>query len=108
MIRINDNFTKLQESYLFSEIARKVKIYESEHPEARVIRMGIGDVTQPICDASIKAMHAAVDDMSESATFHGYGPEQGYKFLSEKIAKTDYIDRGIDMASDEIFISDGA
>lgn len=108
MIRINDNFTKLQESYLFSEIARKVKIYESEHPEARVIRMGIGDVTQPICDASIKAMHAAVNDMSESATFHGYGPEQGYKFLSEKIAKTDYIDRGIDMASDEIFISDGA
>lgn len=108
MIRINDNFTKLQESYLFSEIARKVKIYESEHPEARVIRMGIGDVTQPICDASIKAMHAAVDDMSESATFHGYGPEQGYKFLSEKIVKTDYIDRGIDMASDEIFISDGA
>lgn len=108
MIRINDNFTKLQESYLFSEIARKVKIYESEHPAARVIRMGIGDVTQPICDASIKAMHAAVDDMSESATFHGYGPEQGYKFLSEKIAKTDYIDRGIDMASDEIFISDGA
>lgn len=108
MIRINDNFTKLQESYLFSEIARKIKIYESEHPEARVIRMGIGDVTQPICDASIKAMHAAVDDMSESATFHGYGPEQGYKFLSEKIAKTDYIDRGIDMASDEIFISDGA
>ncbi len=108
MIRVNDNFSKLQESYLFSEIARKVKAFEAEHPEASIIRMGIGDVTLPICEASVKAMHKAVDEMGNRATFHGYGPEQGYAFLAECISKYDYAERGIAIATDEIFISDGA
>lgn len=108
MIKVNENFSKLQESYLFSEIAKKVKQYETEHPDANVIRMGIGDVTRPICEASIKAMHSAVDDMGDSATFHGYGPEQGYRFLTECISRFDYAERGIQISSDEIFVSDGA
>lgn len=108
MIRVNDNFSKLQESYLFSEIARKVKAFEAQNPEAHIIRMGIGDVTLPICEASVKAMHKAVDEMGKRATFHGYGPEQGYAFLAECIAKYDYAERGITIATDEIFISDGA
>ena len=108
MIKVNENFSKLQESYLFSEIAKKVKQYETEHPDANVIRMGIGDVTRPICEASIKAMHSAVDDMGDSATFHGYGTEQGYRFLTECISRFDYAERGIQISSDEIFVSDGA
>ena len=108
MIKINDNFTKLNESYLFSEVAKRIRNYEDTHPEADIIRMGIGDVTLPICKAAIEAMHRAVDEQSESGTFHGYGPEQGYRFLREKIADYDYLRRGIDISVDEIFISDGA
>lgn len=108
MIRINDNFTKLQESYLFSDIAKKVAAYAASHPDTEIIKMGIGDVTQPICPASIDAMHKAVDEMSRQSSFHGYGPEQGYAFLSEVIAKHDYASRGIEIGIDEIFVSDGA
>lgn len=108
MFRINDNFTKLPESYLFSEIARRVKAFEKENPEAEVIRMGIGDVTRPLCKAAVDALHRAVDDEAEAKTFHGYGPEQGYSFLTEKIALHDYQMRGIAIEADEIFVSDGA
>ena len=108
MIRINNNFLLLPESYLFSEVARRVKDFQEKNPEVKVIRMGIGDVTRPLCKAAIDAMHKAVDDEAETATFHGYGPEQGYSFLRDKIADFDYLKRGIDISSDEIFIGDGA
>ncbi|MBD5238083.1 MAG: LL-diaminopimelate aminotransferase [Bacteroidales bacterium] len=105
---INENFIKLPQSYLFSTVARKLREYKEKHPETDVIRMDIGDVTLPIAECVAEAMHRAVDDMTKSETFHGYGPEQGYPFLREAIAKTDYQDRGIDISADEIFISDGA
>lgn len=108
MFRINDNFTKLPASYLFSEVARRVKAYADSHPGVEIIRMGIGDVTRPLCPAVIEALHAAVDDEARGETFHGYGPEQGYAFLTEKISEFDYKRRGIDIEPDEIFISDGA
>lgn len=108
MFRINDNFCKLAESYLFSEVARRINAYKEAHPEADVIRMGIGDVTRPLCPAVIEAMHAAVDEQASSATFKGYGPEQGYPFLREAIAENDYRARGVDISPDEIFVSDGA
>lgn len=108
MFRINDNYTKLPASYLFSEVARRVSAYQEANPEVEVIRMGIGDVTRPLCPAVIDALHKAVDDEAKSETFHGYGPEQGYSFLTEKIAEYDYRRRGIQIDSDEIFISDGA
>lgn len=108
MFKVNDNFCKLAESYLFSEVARRINKYKSEHPEADIIRMGIGDVTRPLCAAAIKAMHEAVDDEANATTFHGYGPEQGYDFLREAIAEGDYHSRGIDISVDEIFVSDGA
>ena len=85
-IRINENFLLLPESYLFSEVARRVKEFQEENPDVKVIRMGIGDVTRPLCKAAIEAMHRAVDDEADTATFHGYGPEQGYSFLRDKIA----------------------
>ena len=107
-IRINENFLLLPESYLFSEVARKVKEFQEENPEVKVIRMGIGDVTRPLCKAAIEAMHRAVDDEADTATFHGYGPEQGYAFLRDKIADFDYHKRGIEISPDEIFIGDGA
>lgn len=105
-MKINDNFEKLPESYLFSTVARKLREYREAHPGVEVIRMDIGDVTLPIPDASIQAMHRAVDDMATKSGFHGYGPEQGYDFLRQAIADNDYAGRGI--AADEIFISDGA
>lgn len=105
-MRINDNFEKLPESYLFSTVACKLREYKENHPEADVIRMDIGDVTLPIPPACIKAMHKAVDDMADGSTFHGYGPEQGYDFLREAIVKGDYAD--LDINADEVFISDGA
>ncbi len=108
MIRVNNNFLLLPESYLFSEVARRVKAFQEENPEVKVIRMGIGDVTRPLCKAAIEAMHRAVDDEADTATFHGYGPEQGYAFLRDKIADFDYQKRGIDILADEIFIGDGA
>lgn len=108
MFAVNDNFSGLPASYLFSEVARRVQAYTEAHPEADVIRMGIGDVTRPLCPAVIDALHRAVDDEGAAATFHGYGPEQGYSFLASKIASHDYRSRGIDISEDEIFISDGA
>lgn len=108
MIRVNDNFTLLPQSYLFSEIARKVSDFTASHPAEKIIRMGIGDVTRPLCPAAIEAMHLAVDDEASSSTFHGYGPEQGYAFLREAIAENDYCARGLDISPDDIFISDGA
>ncbi len=108
MFRINDNFTKLPASYLFSEVARRVAAYQESHPGVEVIRMGIGDVTMPLCRCVVDALHKAVDDEAHGETFHGYGPEQGYSFLAEKIAEYDYRRRGIDIEPDEIFISDGA
>ena len=108
MIRINENFDKLQSSYLFSEIARRVRDYQATEPPRRIIRLGIGDVTEPLPPACIAALHRAVDEMAVSATFRGYGPEQGYDFLREAIARHDYQSRGADIAPDEIFVSDGA
>ena len=108
MVHVNENFLKLPESYLFSEIARKVNEYQAAHPEADVIRMGIGDVTLPLPQAVIEALHKAVDDMANSNGFHGYGPEQGYAFLRDTIVRNDYTERGIEIHSDEVFISDGS
>lgn len=104
----NTDFTKVSESYLFVEVARRVKAYQESHPEAKVIKMGIGDVTRPIVPAVIDALHKAVDEMGTPDGFHGYGPEQGYAFLREKIAECDFRQHGIDISPDEIFISDGA
>lgn len=108
MIRINDNFCKLPDAYLFSEVARRLKAYTDAHPGVDVIRMGIGDVTLPICPAAVQAMEKAVAEQGDAATFHGYGPEQGYAFLREAICRTDYTERGIAIEPDEIFVSDGA
>lgn len=108
MATINQNYQKLAGSYLFVEIARRVAAYKEAHPEADIIRLGIGDVTQPLPQVSIEAMHKAVDEMAKAETFRGYGPEQGYDFLIEAIRKHNYTDRGIDIASDEIFVSDGS
>ncbi len=108
MIEINDNFLRLAPSYLFSDIARKVAEYRASYPEAHIISMGIGDVSRPLCDASVNAMLKAVEEMRHPDTFHGYGPEQGYLFLRQAIADNDYIAHGIHITADEIFISDGA
>ena len=95
MAKINENFLKLQAGYLFPEIGRRVNAFCESHPAAKVIKMGIGDVTQPLCPAIVAAMHTAVDEMAVPETFRGYGPEQGYGFLRDAIAKNDYQDRGI-------------
>ena len=108
MVEINENYAKLPGSYLFSEIARRTAAFSEAHPEANLIKMGIGDVTRPLAPAVIEAMHGAVDDLSRTETFAGYGPEQGYAFLRDAIAKADYNARGVDIAADEIFVSDGA
>lgn len=108
MAKVNENYQKLPGSYLFSEIARRTAAYSEEHPEANLIKMGIGDVTRPLAPAVIEAMHNAVNDLSKPETFHGYGPEQGYDFLREVIAENDLHARGVDIAVDEIFVSDGA
>lgn len=105
-MRINDNFEKLPESYLFSTVARKLREYKEKNPDVEVIRMDIGDVTLPLPAACVAAMHRAVDDMGAGSTFHGYGPEQGYAFLREAIAANDY--EGLPVGADEIFVSDGA
>ena len=106
MIRINENFLKLQDSYLFSTINKKVSEYQEKNPKADIIRLGIGDVTRPIPAVVIEAIERAADEMKDSATFRGYGPEQGYDFLKEKIMQNDYKDLGIN--TNEVFISDGA
>ncbi|MDO4182470.1 MAG: LL-diaminopimelate aminotransferase [Coriobacteriia bacterium] len=108
MAHVNANYQKLPGSYLFSEIARRTAAYAEAHPEAKLIKMGIGDVTRPLVPAVVEAMHAAVDDLSRAETFYGYGPEQGYDFLREAIQQADFAARGIQIAADEIFISDGA
>ena len=108
MYTVNANYQELQGSYLFSTIAKKVAAYKEAHPGCNVISLGIGDVTQPLPDAVIKALHSAVDEMADVATFHGYAPDLGYSFLREAIAENDYRARGCDIAADEIFVSDGA
>jgi LL-diaminopimelate aminotransferase len=108
MIRINENYTKLKASYLFSDIAKRVSAYVGTNPAVSVIRLGIGDVTEPLPPVCIEALHAATDEMAKRDTFKGYGPEQGYAFLREAVAKNDYAARGCQIEADEIFISDGA
>jgi len=108
MAFINENYLKLQGNYLFAEIARRVNKYKEENPDANIIRLGIGDVTKPLAPAVIKAMHDAVDEMGKAETFRGYGPEQGYSFLINKIIENDYKARGINLDEDEVFVSDGA
>ncbi|MFP4072003.1 MAG: LL-diaminopimelate aminotransferase, partial [Desulfovibrionales bacterium] len=108
MIRINENYLKLQASYLFSTIAKKVAAFQEANPGREIIKLGIGDVTQPLPQACVDAFHQGVDEMAAPGSFRGYGPEQGYGFLRELIAANDYQARGADVAPDEIFISDGA
>lgn len=108
MVKVNDNYLKLPGSYLFSAIAKKVNAYTAANPDKKIIRLGIGDVTQPIAPALIKALHDAVEEMGSIETFHGYAPDLGYGFLREAIAAGDYSARGCKIEADEIFISDGA
>ncbi len=108
MIKINENYLKLQGSYLFSNIGKKVRTFQAENPDKKVISLGIGDVTQPLAPSIIEAIHKATDEMSETDTFRGYAPELGYEFLRSAIAKFDFKTRGVEIALDEIFISDGA
>ncbi len=108
MIRINENYTKLKASYLFSDIAKRVNAYTQAHPQNAIIRLGIGDVTEPLPPVCIEALHAGTQEMSQRATFKGYGPEQGYAFLREAIAQNDYHARGAKIDADEIFVSDGS
>lgn len=108
MASVNENYLKLQGSYLFQTIAKKVDAYTKAHPEAKIIRLGIGDVTRPIVPAIVEAMHKAVDEMGKAETFRGYGPEQGYEFLREAIVKGDFKSRGVDIDPGEVFVSDGA
>ncbi|MFV0445805.1 MAG: LL-diaminopimelate aminotransferase [Planctomycetaceae bacterium] len=108
MARINDNYLKLKAGYLFPEIGRRVKAFTEANPQAKVIRLGIGDVTEPLPPAVVQAMHKAVDEMAQRDTFRGYGPEQGYDFLREAIAKYDYQGRSVNVGADEIFVSDGS
>lgn len=108
MIKINENYQKLQASYLFSDIAKRVAAYQEANSGQNIIKLGIGDVTRALPDACVKAFHAAVDEMASDSSFHGYGPEQGYDFLREAIAKGDFQARGANIEADEIFVSDGA
>src|SRR5437868_8836406 len=109
MAYLNENYLKLQAGYLFPEVARRVREFCEANPDAakRLIRCGIGDVTEPLPRAVIAAMHKAVDEMGARETFHGYGPEQGYEWLRTTIAKNDFRDHALDVADDEIFVSDG-
>lgn len=108
MFKVNDNYLKLPGSYLFSTIGKKVNAYAQAHPDKKIIRLGIGDVTQPLAPAIIEALHGAVDEMGKAETFRGYAPDLGYEFLRNAIAENDYKARGCDIAADEIFVSDGA
>lgn len=108
MALVNEHFLKLASNYLFADIAKKVTAYKIAHPKQRVISLGIGDVTQPLCPAVIKAMHKAVDEMAVQASFRGYGPERGYDFLREAIIKNDFLPRGIHLDANEVFVNDGA
>ncbi|SHJ74143.1 LL-diaminopimelate aminotransferase apoenzyme [Malonomonas rubra DSM 5091] len=108
MARINDNYLKLQAGYLFPEISRRVKAFTDANPDAKVIRLGIGDVTRPLVPAVLKAFHEGVDDLAKGETFHGYGPEQGYSWLAEVVAEKAYKPLGVELKTSEIFISDGS
>ena len=108
MIKINENYSKLKASYLFADIARRVNAFVAANPQKPLIRLGIGDVTEPLPPACIEALHAATDEMANRSTFKGYGPEQGYAFLRDAIAQNDYTARGCTIEADEIFISDGS
>lgn len=109
MLHVNENYSKIKPTYLFAEIAHRVSAHQEKHPEAKIIRLGIGDVTEPLAPSVIAAMHKAIDDEAgKGEKFYGYGPEQGYAFLREKIAKVDFQDRGMDIKPDEILVSDGA
>ena len=108
MVRINENYLKLKAGYLFPEIGRRVGAFAEANPEAQIIKLGIGDVTEPLPPAIVSAMHTAVDELADRNSFHGYGPEQGYAFLREPIAETDYQSRGVNVSADEIFVSDGS
>lgn len=108
MYKINEDYLKLPGSYLFSTIAKKTNAYKEKHPDRDLVRMGIGDVTQPLAPAIIEALHRAVDEMASPETFHGYAPDLGYEFLRTAIAKNDFANRGCEVYADEIFVSDGA
>ena len=109
MLHVNENYAKIKPTYLFAEIAHRVAAHQAAHPEAKVIRLGIGDVTEPLAPSVVAAMHRAVDDEAgRGGSFHGYGPEQGYAFLRDRIAAVDFKARGIDVSADEILVSDGA
>lgn len=108
MFKVNDNYLKLPGSYLFSTIGKKVNAFAAQNPDKKIIRLGIGDVTQPLAPAIIKALHVAVDEMAQAETFKGYAPDLGYEFLRKAIAENDYKARGCEIAADEIFVSDGA
>jgi len=108
MALVNEHYLKLSNNYLFADIAKKVNAYKVSHPKERVISLGIGDVTRPLVPAVIEAMHKAVDEMANKATFRGYGPERGYDFLRDAIIKNDFLTRGIHLDPNEIFVNDGA
>ena len=108
MFKVNEDYLKLPGSYLFSTIGKKVAAFQAANPDKSIIRLGIGDVTQPLAPAIIEALYSAVDEMAHAETFHGYAPDLGYEFLRNAMAKNDYQDRGCDIKADEVFISDGA
>ncbi len=108
MIKVNENYSKLSDSYLFFKIAQKVEKYQNNNPDKDIIKLGIGDVTRALPKACIEAFHRGVDDMADDSTFHGYGPSPGYPFLREKIALEDFRNKGVDISADEIFVSDGS
>ena len=108
MVRVNENYLKLQGSYLFAETGRRIRMYKEAHPEKKVISLGIGDVTLPLTPEVIRSLHGAVEEMADGKTFHGYGPDGGYDLLREAIVRHDFQERGCQIAADEIFVSDGA
>ncbi len=108
MLKINQNFADMAQNYLFAEIANRVNRYQAENPDKNIIRLGIGDVTRPLPQACVQAMKKAADEMGKAETFRGYGPDYGYDFLLQAIAKHDFQDHGISISADEIFLSDGA
>ena len=108
MALVNEHFLKLPDNYLFADVAKKVTAFKVSHPNAKVVSLGIGDVTRPLCPAVAEAMRKAVDEMTTPEGFHGYGPEQGYQFLREAIVKNDFLPRGIHLDPSEIFVNDGA
>ena len=108
MITINEHYRKLNKSYLFVDIAKRVREFQDAHPDTEVIKLGIGDVTRPLPPAAVRALHDAADEMARPDTFRGYGPEQGYDFLREAIAEHDFRSRGVNITADDIFVSDGS